>query len=96
MREACGGGRGDHRLSGHRRGGAGAGFLPRRDRDDDGNPGNDVLVGVAGNDVINGLGGNDVIRGRLGNDVICGDLGNDRVSGGTETTRCRAASASTG
>jgi Ca2+-binding RTX toxin-like protein len=59
--------------------------------DNDGNAGNnnlvgtsfaDALAGVGGNDTLSGLGGNDTLDGGAGNDTLDGGAGNDTLTGG--------------
>jgi hypothetical protein len=60
--------------------------------DNDGNSGNnnlvgtsfaDALAGVGGNDTLSGLGGNDTLNGGAGNDSLTGGLGKDTLTGST-------------
>jgi hypothetical protein len=50
--------------------------------DNDGNSGNNNLVGTSFADALAGVGGNDTINGGLGNDTIDGGAGNDSLTGG--------------
>jgi len=49
--------------------------------DNDGNAGNNNLVGTSFADALAGVGGNDTINGGLGNDTIDGGLGKDILTG---------------
>ena len=50
---------------------------------DDGTPGDDVLVGTQYDDAISGFGGNDTISGLGGDDILNGDDGDDVLDGGS-------------
>ncbi|MEL6464477.1 MAG: tandem-95 repeat protein [Pseudomonadota bacterium] len=49
---------------------------------DDGDDGNDTLLGGEGDDTLYGEGGNDLLRGGDDNDLLFGGDGNDRLEGG--------------
>jgi Ca2+-binding RTX toxin-like protein len=49
---------------------------------DDGEPGNDTLIGGEGDDTIFGEGGDDLILGGPGEDVLDGGAGDDTITGG--------------
>ncbi|WP_128575154.1 S8 family serine peptidase [Microcystis panniformis] len=50
--------------------------------DNDGNSGNDNLVGTGFADALAGVGGNDTLSGGAGNDTLDGGAGNDNLTGG--------------
>ncbi|WP_367572035.1 calcium-binding protein, partial [Microcystis aeruginosa] len=50
--------------------------------DNDGNSGNNNLVGTSLADALAGVGGNDTLSGLAGNDTLDGGAGNDNLNGG--------------
>lgn len=57
-------------------------YLPTATLTEQGDEGNNSLVGGSGNDTLMGFGGNDTITGNDGDDVLVGGHGHDTLTGG--------------